>query len=474
MCDKHVHNNPARAMKHSKSDVRCKFSCLPQLRFDDQQLSSFSGLIVFQQLFNDLDLKRKLSRCLEHQKGSPSFSTTSIVLVLVVCILLGYRRLRDVQFFEKDPVVLRLLGLTCMPTASTISRQLSTVDDRSIRGIERLQQNMVIDALVREKLATITLDFDGSVLGTCRHAEGVAKGFNKIKKGQRSYYPLNCTVAQTAQVLAVHHRSGNVHDSNGAKEFIEQCVKQVKTACPKANIELRMDGAFFSEQIIEYLDELGVEYTISVPFERYTTTIKCYIEQRKRWRGIRKGAKYFEKKISLDSWSIARHRFLFVRDRHKEQSKGVLQLDLFKPYDFDYRYKVVVTNKTTQAKHVAEYHEGRGTQEGLFAELKTEAALSYVPCNTWNANKLFLLSNVVAHNLTRELQMRYRERDRRTLVKRPALWKFNKIGTLRKQIIQRAGRLIRPQGVLTLSMVNNPVVEEAILSYLPSQPAPGL
>jgi len=65
---------------------------------------------------------------------------------------------------------------------------------------------------------------------------------------------------------------------------------------------------------------------------------------------------------------------------------------------------------------VVEDHEGRGTQKGLFAELTTEAALSYVPCNTWIANKLFLLCKVVAHNLTRELQMRYRERDRHRIV----------------------------------------------------------
>ena len=50
--------------------------------------------------------------------------------------------------------MLPLLGLHCMPTVSTISRQMSTVDDRSIRGIrgiERLQQNLVIEALVREQ-----------------------------------------------------------------------------------------------------------------------------------------------------------------------------------------------------------------------------------------------------------------------------------------------------------------------------------
>ena len=62
----------------------------------------------------------------------------------------------------------------------------------------------------------MTSDFDGSVQSTKRHAEGTAVGFNKEKKGARSYYPLFCTVAQTGQVLDVLHRAGNVHDSKGA------------------------------------------------------------------------------------------------------------------------------------------------------------------------------------------------------------------------------------------------------------------
>jgi len=59
------------------------------------------------------------------------------------------------------------------------------------------------------------------------------------------------------------------------------------------------------------------------------------------------------------------------------------------------------------------------------------------------SESVYLLSNILAHNLTRELQMRHRERDRNTCVKRPALWQFCKIGTLRKQLIQRTGHLIR-------------------------------
>jgi len=70
----------------------------------------------------------------------------------------------------------------------------------------------------------VTLEFDGSVIGTGRYAEGTAVGFNRKKKGQRSHYPLRCSVAQTGQVLDMLQRPGNVHDSNGAQAFIEDCV----------------------------------------------------------------------------------------------------------------------------------------------------------------------------------------------------------------------------------------------------------
>ncbi|MBW2035478.1 MAG: transposase [Deltaproteobacteria bacterium] len=73
-----------------------------------------------------------------------------------------------------------------------------------------------------------TFDFDGSVQSTKGHAEGTAVGFNKKKKGSRSYYSLFCTVAQTSQFFDLLHRPGNVHDSNGADQFIMQCFDKAK------------------------------------------------------------------------------------------------------------------------------------------------------------------------------------------------------------------------------------------------------
>ena len=50
--------------------------------------------------------------------------------------------------------------------------------------------------------------------------------------------------------------------------------------------------------------------------------------------------------------------------------------------------------------------------------------------------------------------------------KRPAAWRFQTLDTLRHRFIQRAGRLIRPQGQLTLTMSANPAVRKDLLHFL--------
>ena len=156
---------------------------------------------------------------------------------------------------------------------------------------------------------------------------------------------------------------------------------------------------------------------------------------------------------------------MFVRKRVHVRRKEPVQLDLFVPVEHGYEFKVIVTNKGLGARHLVPFHDGRGAQEGIFAELKTDNQLDYVPTRTWAGNQLYLLSALFAHNLARELQMCATPPARSTCRKRPALWAFCKLDTLRRDVIQRAGRLIRPQGKLTLSMAANPVVKERLLRY---------
>ncbi len=437
-------------MKYSKSQVRGKVGVLPVLRFEKQILTSFSGLVIFQKLFACLGLKGRLAACFAHLQGGKSYGLGTLLLQFVVHILVGFRELSDSEAYRDDPLVKRVLGLRRLPNTATLSRMLKDADERSVAKVQRVLTELVLERLYLLHTSCITLDFDGSVQSTSRKAQGTAVGFNKKKKGARSYYPLFCTVGQTGQVLDFLHRSGNVHDSHGAKAFIADCIQMVRHVRPDVRIEVRMDSAFFSDETVTMLDAEGVEFTISVPFERFAA-LKQKIEGRKRWDPYNDDLWFFETAWKPACW-VHRHRFIFVRARAKQQQKGPVQLDLFIPYEYGYEFKVVITNKTTTAKNVVAFHEGRGSQEGVFAELKTHCAMGYVPVRTLAGNQLYLLAGLLAHNLTRELQMRERPPQRRQTENRAALWIFEQLGTLRMRLLCRAGRLTRPRGILTLTM----------------------
>jgi len=451
-------------MKCSKAAVHRKTHRIPEIKFEDQRLTSFAGLVVFQSMFSQIDLKQHLSGCFRHLRVGPIFGHGVIVMLLIIHLLLGYRRLQDMRYYQDDPMVRRLLGVSRLPDVATVSRTLAGLDDRSVSNLRRFSRQRVLEQLGRLGLARVTLDFDGSVLSTGRFAEGTAVGFNKKKKGHRSYYPLFCTVAQTGQVLDVWHRPGNVHDSNGARAFILACIQEIRTILPHCTIEARMDSAFFSDDIVGMLDDKGVEFTISVPFERFTA-LKAMIESRKRWRRLNGQWSFFESNWKPASWSD-RYRFVFVRSQNRRQSKGAVQLDLFIPYEYGYDFKVIVTNKRLSAKKALAFHHGRGAQEGVFAELKSQTQMDYVPTRTKAGNQVYLLSAVLAHNLNRELRIHCYEQERNTTEKRAPLWQFEQLGTLRRKLIQRAGRLTRPQGKLTLTMSANPTVKSELLHIL--------
>jgi len=71
-----------------------------------------------------------------------------------------------------------------------------------------------------------------------------------------------------------------------------------------------------------------------------------------------------------------------------------------------------------------------------------------------------------AHNLLRELQMMTTAPSRRTTEKRAPLWAFVQLATFRAGLIQRAGRLTRPEGKLTLTISASHWIKNRLLQVL--------
>ena len=364
-------------MKSSRAQIHVRVHRLPEMRFEDQKLTSHAGLVLVQALFRRIGLHDQLQRCFAHLSKGLIIGLPKVTMILIVHLMLGYRRIRDLDRYREDPLVKRCLGLRRMPHVSTMSRALMRADRNAVGRVQQLNRNLVLDRLQQEALARVTLDFDGTVISSSRYAEGLAVGYNAKKKGQRSYYPLFATVAQTGQVLDVLHRSGNVHDSHGALTFMRNCIEVIRERLPGVTVESRKDSAFFSDEIVGFLDRAGVEFTISVPFERFPQ-LKEMIESRRRWRRLDGEWDYFETSWAPGCWT-RRYRVLLLRHRVRTLNKEPIQLELFIPHMPGYEYKAVITNKTGLAKRILLFHNGRGTQESLFSELKGQCQMDYVP-----------------------------------------------------------------------------------------------
>ena len=450
-------------MRLSRPQVVAPVHAIPELRFEDQRLTSFSGLVIFQALFQRLRLKERLAAAMTDARAA-AYRPQNLVMMLVVHLLLGFRRLRERDYYRDDPLVQRVLGLQRLPDVSTWTRGLAEMAARDIEGVRALNRDLVIERLREEKLPRVTIDFDGSVLSTRGHAEGSAIGYNRQRKGARSYYPLFCTVAQTGQFLDLLHRPGNVHDSRDALAFIEANIGIVREIVGVREIETRMDGAFFSEDIAKKLVDLKVRFTISLPFERFPA-LKKLIEARKTWHRIDNTWAYADLNWRPKCWGGA-FRVLAVRRKTPTPRKGPLQLDLFQPRDYEFDFRVILTNKVTDdAEAVMDFHHGRGSQEGLIGEAKSCAQMDYIPSRKLAVNQIFTVSAMLAHNLGRELQMSAEDRARRDTSKRAARWLFKTLHTLR-HIVLRAGRLTRPEGKLTLTMSGNREVRDDVLRYV--------
>jgi len=82
------------------------------------------------------------------------------MLLLILHLIMGYRRLRDLDYYQDDPLVKRLLGLQRLPNVATVSRALRTVDQKAIDKVRSLVRDLVVQRLQQLSLARLTLDFD--------------------------------------------------------------------------------------------------------------------------------------------------------------------------------------------------------------------------------------------------------------------------------------------------------------------------
>jgi len=426
------------------------------IEFTDDRLTSYAGLELLRQYWNRIDLSGRLRRALEPCNLGGDYQGSRMVVLLMVLMLVGARRVAQLKYLGGDPIVRRATDLERLPSMMTVRTWLKRFTRERVAALSTLNTELVAEHLSDLRLPRVTLDVDGTVVRTGDQVEWALRGFNPHHPKDKSYYPIMVHVAQTSQILCLKNRPGNVHDSKGSARFVRQAIGDIRRRLGDAvTLECRMDAAFFKRDMIEMLTRERCDYAIKVPFCSWVG-VRTMIAERKEWTPINAKLSYFESRLSLEVWNLDL-RVVIYRKRVAHRTAKNFQLDLFSPDDGYYEYSAITTNKALGGTALWHFMAGRGAHEKTIAELKGEFALDVVPTRHYGANSAWQQISILSHNLLKAFQLATTAEQKPRSRKRTAAYLLKNARTMRFELIARAARLCRPSGRQVLKLPGDAV-----------------
>ena len=448
-------------MRLSRTDFHSSCKSFFKIEFASQDITAFGGLELIRRYFRLIQLGRTVRSVFARYDVGGDYRAIDMILVIVVLILAGGRRLDHLNYVCEDPLVKRFCGLLRLPRERSVARWLKRFGHKSLEALVEINSQIVWAAIEKEKLGRLTLDIDGSVITTGASVSWAFRGFNPHHRKNPSYYPILAHLAQTGHIVRVKNRPGNVHDSKGAVAFLRDLIDDVRMRLGRAlPLEFRMDGAFFQREIICLLDRRGAGYAIKVPFFKWLGLLPM-IRDRQRWHALREGMGCFELSLPIAAWQRTLRVVVYRKPVHHETKKNY-QLDLFDPDDGYFEYSAVGTNLDLSAAALWDFMAGRGAQEKTFAELKGEWALDVVPTHHYGANSAWQQISILGHNLIRNFQLQTLATPKPRSRKRTYRFFLQSLKTIRFKLIHQPARLVKPQGYQVLRFSVAPPVQQLI------------
>jgi hypothetical protein len=252
-----------------------------------------------------------------------------------------------------------------------------------------------------------------------------------------------------------------VHDSHGAIGFLRTVLTELRERFGRSQrLELRLDGAFFHRDVLEFLDGETLGYAIKVPLWKWLG-VREKIAARPRWERVSDAVDGFATTLALPRWERAQ-RVVVYRKRVFHETQKNFQLDLFSPDDGHFEYSAVATNTALGVAALWHFMAGRGGHEKTLGELKQHLAFDAIPSRDRQTNALWQQITVLAHNLVRSFQLCLDAPARPRSRKRTFDYVFRSLQTLRFTLIHQPARLVRPAGRAELRFAVSPQTRQEI------------
>jgi hypothetical protein len=449
-------------VRQRKAGLRRRVNGEVRIEFSESGLTSYAGLELLIRYFRRIGLNSIIRNHLGQAYLRGDYGYVSMLRLVLGLLIAGGRRLGHVSFLKGDSVFLRFCGLRRVPSERTVSRWLKNFKGPLLERFYILNSEIVARVVRILPLRTLTLDVDGTVISTGQKVERAFRGYNPHQRRVPSYYPITAHLAETGHIVRLRNRSGNVHDGKGSIGFFRDLLKQIEeTLGAGYELRFRMDGAFFMAEILKMLKHRGAGYAIKVPFWRWLE-LKAIIRGCRRWKRVNGEVDCFEKRVRAEHWDMDLRVVIYRRRVHHRSPKNY-QLDLFDPDDGYYEYSAVTTDLPLDPRRLWYFMCGRGGHEKVIGQIKSGLAFDTVPTNHYGANSAWQQIVTLAHNLLTNFQIETGARRRDRSLKHTCLFALKTVQTLRFEIFNRAGRIVKPNGTTTLRLSRNDVAKRTFL-----------
>jgi hypothetical protein len=409
-------------------------------------LTAFGGVALLHAFFQRLGLRGQFQRWVRFPQRNNNYSISEMIEALLYPLILGLGRVATTEPLRRNGVFQYLAGLPRYPQATTLRRFLERFAmlgrDKFVSLHDSWRKEMLSR---RHPRSAVIFDLDTTVLTVYGRQERAAVGYNPKKRGRPSYLPLLCFEGYSADVFSGSYHAGNTNPSAVIQPLLQDVFEKLPPTI--SQVRLRADGAFFGQQIMDFLEEKRAFYVIvarlTKPLQHRLGALRYHRIAPKVWAA--------EFQYCPHGWKHPR-RFVAIRRPIPEEPSA--QLHLFQMGRFT--YQVFVTNLPLRPLNLWRFYNQRATAELIIRELKDAYALGKIPTRDFQANEAFFQIILLAYNLLNWFK--------RLCV--PRHWQHMTLRRLRQRLLVVPAQLVRPDGAPTLRIAPGYVYTEDFLKIL--------
>ncbi len=404
-----------------------------KLEFSEtEEITPYAGLGLYGEMYRAIGLDKEINRIFPEPGSRAGFKANTYINPLTMMFIGGGKYIEDIRKVKVDEGLRKICKMEVVPSADAIGDWLRRDVEEKIESIKFINDNLTRKVLKRAEGEEFTLDIDAMEI------EAGKREALYTYNGNKGYMPIMGFIVELDWCIKNELREGNICPSERNYEFTKEIVELVE-GCNKRIAKFRSDSAGYQARLMNYLNERGTKYTITVDHD---VSVKDGIKriEESEWKrlkdrdGIDTGREYAE---FIHTQNKGDHAFRVVVQRWLNP-----QRDLFEESQ-EYCYYGIATNYLKEEKDSEEviwWHNGRGNSENYNKEVKIGFNLDYMPCGDFKANAVWFSIGILAYNLFIASK----------LYLFPKSWLKKTIRTVRWQFIQMAGKIIRRSRYLIL------------------------